>query len=127
MLNPFHLSFVVPDKEEAKRFYLDILGCSIGRDNPTWFDILFYGHQITIHQASDKMQAYQIDHFGPILSKKEWLSVLEVCKSNDIEFVANSLIKNEGTEDESGKFLIKDASGNTLEFKYYMKFELTVG
>ncbi|WP_444916442.1 VOC family protein [Microbulbifer sp. JMSA003] len=127
MLNPFHLSFVVPDKEEAKRFYLDILGCSIGRDNPTWFDILFYGHQITIHQASDKMPAYQIDHFGPILSKEEWLSVLEVCKSNDVEFVASSLIKNEGAEDESGKFLIKDPSGNTLEFKYYMNFERTVG
>ncbi|MCO1336781.1 hypothetical protein MO867_20855 [Microbulbifer sp. OS29] len=127
MLNPFHLSFVVPDKEEAKRFYLDILGCSIGRDNPTWFDILFYGHQITIHQASDKMQAFQIDHFGPILSKEEWLSVLKVCKLNDVEFAANSLIKNEGTEDESGKFLIKDPSGNTLEFKYYLDFERTVG
>ncbi|WP_444915870.1 VOC family protein [Microbulbifer sp. TRSA007] len=127
MLNPFHLSFVVPDKEEAKRFYLDILGCAIGRDNPTWFDILFYGHQITIHQASDKIPSYKIDHFGPILSKEEWLSVLEVCKSNDVEFVANSLIKNEGGEDESGKFLIKDPSGNTLEFKYYMEFEHTVG
>lgn len=127
MLKPFHLSFVVPDKEEAKYFYIDVLGCTIGRDNQTWFDILFYGHQITIHQASENMQAFQIDHFGPILSKEEWLSTLKICESNNVQFVANSFVKNEGAEDESGKFLIKDPGGNTLEFKYYLNFERTIG
>ena len=127
MLKPFHLSFVVPDKEEAKKFYTDILGCSIGRDNPTWFDIFFFGHQITIHQSTESMPAFKIDHFGPILSKGEWLSVQEVCKSNNVEFVAEGFVKNEGAADESGKFLISDPSGNILEFKYYLSFEQTVG
>jgi len=26
-MKPFHLSFVVPNKEESKRFYADVLGC----------------------------------------------------------------------------------------------------
>ena len=73
MILPFHLSFVVSDKEKAKVFYLEVLGCTLGRDNETWFDIMFFGHQITIHEANDKMKMANIDHFGPILTKQNWL------------------------------------------------------
>lgn len=127
MIHPFHLSFVVPNKMLAKRFYIDTLGCSLGRDNETWFDTLFFGHQLTIHQASEKMPAFKINHFGPILNKIQWLDVIKRCKNNDIEIILPATIKNKDKEDESGKFIIKDPSGNTLEFKYYENFSNTVG
>jgi len=107
LIHPFHLSFVVSDKQAAKYFYLNVLGCSLGRDNESWFDILFFGHQLTIHQSSLNMPAYTIDHFGPILNKENWLSVVERCEENDIDFVMKPTIKGQGGEAESGKFLIR--------------------
>lgn len=127
MLKPFHLSFVVPDKEAVKEFYLNVLGCTLGRDNETWFDIIFFGHQITIHQANDQVKAYKIDHFGPILDKAEWLELSEKLKSRNCEFAMAPVIKNQGHPDESGKFMVNDPGGNLLEFKYYLSYEKTAG
>jgi extradiol dioxygenase family protein len=127
MIRPFHLSFVVPNKELARQFYIDILGCSLGRDNKTWFDILFFGHQLTIHQESEKIPAFKINHFGPILDKKEWLYIVQQCENNEVETLMPPTIKNEDQSDESGKFIVKDLSGNILEFKYYLNFSKSVG
>ena len=127
MLRPFHLSFVVPDKQESKRFYLDVLGCSLGRDTESWYDILFFGHQLTIHQANDTMAAFTIDHFGAILSRDEWRSAVRRCEEHAVRFVLEPMVRNEGADDEYGKFVINDPSGNVLEMKYYANFEKTVG
>jgi len=127
MIRPFHLSFVVPNKEAARSFYIGVLGCSLGRDNETWFDILFFGHQLTIHQASETNPAFKINHFGPILNKKEWLDVIRKCEDNNVEVILSPKIKNKDKEDESGKFIVKDPSGNIIEFKYYSDFNKTVG
>lgn len=127
MQNLFHLSFVVPNKEEAKRFYVDTLGCEVGRDNDGWFDILFFGNQITIHQATDQMQSYVIDHFGPVLAKEEWQVIAQRLETAGVEYVAKPFVRTDSNGNESGKYLIKDPSGNTLEFKYYDNFEKTVG
>ena len=126
MVHAFHLSFVVPDKERARSFYIDTLGCSLGRDNKTWFDILFFGHQLTIHQASEKQPAFIINHFGPILTKDEWLEVVQKCKNDEIEIILAETITNEAKQDESGKLIVKDPSGNILEFKYYANFTKTL-
>lgn len=125
-MKPFHLSFVVPNLEQAKEFYTQVLQCSVGRDTGAWVDILFFGHQVTIHQESENMISRPIDHFGPILDKQTWLTTLERCKSNNIEFVMQSTIKNEGSDDESGKFIVLDPARNIIEFKFYNHFEKTV-
>jgi len=127
MTNPFHLSFVVPNKEVARSFYIGVLDCSLGRDNETWFDILFFGHQLTIHQASERNPAFQINHFGPILDKKEWLKVIQKCEHNNIEIILSPTIKNIEKENESGKFIVKDPCGNIIEFKYYANFNKAIG
>lgn len=130
MLKPFHLSFVVPNLELAKNFYIDILGCKIGRDaggdTGRWIDIIFFGHQITIHQENEFITAKAIDHFGPVLEKSEWESVAEKCKLNGIQFEMQPTIKDARTKTEAGKFLIKDPAGNLLEFKFYSDFAVTV-
>ena len=32
-MTPFHLSFLVRDLDETRRFYADVLGCEIGRSS----------------------------------------------------------------------------------------------
>jgi hypothetical protein len=54
-LAPFHLAFTVGDLDKAKSFYIDVLGCSLGRTDTRWVDFNLYGHQITAHlSACDK-------------------------------------------------------------------------
>ncbi|MFT7559492.1 MAG: extradiol dioxygenase family protein [Flavobacteriales bacterium] len=125
-MKPFHLSFVVPNLDDTKEFYTQVLGCTIGRDTGTWIDILFFVHQITIHQATLNMKAKAIDHFGPILEKETWLSTSERCKSKGVEFVMQPTLKNEGTNEESGKFIILDPAKNIVEFRFYNSFEKTM-
>jgi len=40
-MKPFHLSFVVKNKQESKRFYTNVLGCKTPRDTGAWFDVIF--------------------------------------------------------------------------------------
>ncbi|WP_413231449.1 VOC family protein [Microbulbifer variabilis] len=125
-IKPFHLSFVVPDLKKAREFYVNLLGCAVGRDTGEWIDVIFYGHQITIHQERDGIVAKPIDHFGPLLEKEQWGEVLALLKANSIPFVLEPLVKGENSENEAGKFVVKDPEGNLLEFKYYNNFADTV-
>ncbi|WP_444898391.1 VOC family protein [Microbulbifer sp. VAAC004] len=125
-IKPFHLSFVVPDLEKAREFYVNLLGCTVGRDTGEWIDVIFYGHQITIHQEKDGMVAKPIDHFGPLLEKKQWSEVLALLKDSSIPFVLEPLVRGEDSKNEAGKFVVKDPAGNLLEFKYYNNFSCTV-
>ena len=48
-LSPFHLAFPVNNIAETKKFFVDIIGCSIGRQSENWIDFDFFGHQISAH------------------------------------------------------------------------------
>ena len=121
MLMPFHLSYSVSDIDAVKLFYTQVLCCSLGRDNRRWFDVVFYGHQLTIHKKVQDDPLIKLDHFGPILDKIAWLNVIEQCKLHHVDFFLQPILKNKGKDNESGKFLIKDPAGNVLEFKFYHK------
>jgi len=38
----FHLSIPVADLLAGKRFYVDVLGATVGRENQEWLDILLW-------------------------------------------------------------------------------------
>lgn len=120
MIKPFHLSIVVADLDLTRAFYVNLLGCKVGRDKGQWIDILFFGHQMTLHQEREGIVAKPIDHFGPILGKGEWENIADIFSSNGISLEMQPLIKAEGTDAESGKFIVKDPAGNIIEFKYYL-------
>ena len=42
---PFHLAFAVTDIEATRTFYVEKLGCKIGRSAERWIDFDFFGHQ----------------------------------------------------------------------------------
>lgn len=121
MSNPFHLSFVVPELRLAEEFYVNFLGCKKGRDTGKWIDIIFFGHQLTLHQETEVMEAKSIDHFGVILEKTEWLSIVQKVEVETLPFVLSPNKKTNDDSSESGKFIIKDPAGNLIEFKFYKK------
>ncbi|MEX2962925.1 VOC family protein [Microbulbifer sp. TYP-18] len=127
MIKPFHLSMVVADLNKTKEFYVKTLGCEVGREAGTWIDILFFGHQITLHQEYEGSEAKAIDHFGPILEKNEWEAVLSKLAADNIFFELTPFVRGSGTDSEMGKYIVKDPAGNLIEFKYYNNFPLTIG
>ena len=127
MLNPFHFSFAVPDLDAAKAFYVDVLGCSLGRDHGTWVDVLFFGHQLTIHAGADAIQSGRLDHFGPILSKSDWQALADRLHARDVEFESPPELTGAGTAAETVKYLLRDPAGNLLEFKFYHDCSAVLG
>ena len=45
----FHLAFPVKDIEKTKTFYINTLGCKIGKSSENWLNLNFSGHQLSIH------------------------------------------------------------------------------
>jgi len=45
----FHLAFPVTNLQLARQFYVEVLGCRVGRESTSWIDFDFFGHQITAH------------------------------------------------------------------------------
>jgi extradiol dioxygenase family protein len=118
----FHLSIPVSDLAAAKRFYEGVLGASVGRQNEEWLDVLVWGHQITLHDRPDDVlpagkQGHR--HFGVILPWADWEREAARIARLGVSFVEAPAIKLAGTEDEHGKFYLRDPSGNLIEVKTY--------
>ena len=48
-IRPFHLAIPVTNLETAKKFYINLLDCKIGRSSNSWIDLNFFGHQLVLH------------------------------------------------------------------------------
>ena len=126
MTDIFHLSVWSDDLAKTKVFY-SALGCTVGRERDTWFDVDFFGHQVTIHQARQPQAPMDgvgpsrrtLDHFGVILGKAQWQALLQRLEGLNAEFRVRPKQSNVGQADEQGKFVVTDPDGVGLEFKYY--------
>ncbi|MGM0561711.1 MAG: VOC family protein [Pseudomonadota bacterium] len=128
-LPPFHLAFPVADLEQTRSFYVDVLGCSVGRESDRWIDFNFYGHQITAHlrpEETKAVSASEVDgksvpvrHFGAILDWEIWHELAEQLKAAGIDFVIEPYVRFPGEVGEQATMFFKDPSGNALEFKSF--------
>ena len=128
-LRPFHLAFPVLDLEEARDFYVNTLGCSIGRESDQWIDFNLYGHQIVAHLSPNEIQdvsrsqvdgdAVPVPHFGVILEKNEWQKLVDRLKTKGEDFLIEPRVRFEGKSGEQRTLFILDPSGNALEFKSF--------
>lgn len=125
----FHLAFAVNDIEETRTFYVDLLGCHVGREAEKWIDLNFYGHQISAHVKPEETglaSSNTVDgktvptrHFGIILGWDEWRAVADKLIAADANFIIEPYLRFEGEAGEQGTFFITDPSGNALEFKTF--------
>jgi extradiol dioxygenase family protein len=118
-----HLSVPVRDLDEAKHFYVEVLGCRPGRQRADWFDVWFYGMQLTLQFRPDEVRSADeqgVRHFGVALHDQR--SFEEVVRRLDAHHV-HWLTPPTTHEDAelSGKTNIKfaDPSGNVIEVKFY--------
>jgi uncharacterized protein len=129
---PFHLAFPVRDIESTRRFYVEQLGCSVGREAEHWIDLDFFGHQISAHVADREDAEHHNDvdgdavpvrHFGAVLPWPRWEALADRLKQHGVEFLIPPRIRFQGEPGEQGTFFIRDPSGNALEFKSFREPE----
>lgn len=124
----FHLSLPCVDIDITKKFYVDVLGATLGRANENWIDVNFYQHQITFTKAGNfdfNFKNYKFEknilpsfHFGVIVDVDTWGRLYSKL------FQENYQVTTEATflKDKIGEhlsFFIEDPNGYMLEFKNF--------
>ena len=119
----FHLAFPVHDLAAAKQFYVDGLGCDLGRESPTAVTFGLAGHQLVAHLTRDEIDRQKgiyPRHFGLVLTlEEEWQALADRTANQDLTFYQHPRLRFPGTRIEHRTFFLEDPSGNLLEFKYY--------
>ena len=119
----FHLAFPIHDIEAAKRFYVEGLGCTLGRESTHAVIFGLAGHQLVAHLVpglQSMQQGIYPRHFGLVfLSKARWQELADRAKAKELHFYQQPRVRYPGTRIEHHTFFIEDPSRNLLEFKYY--------
>lgn len=124
----FHLALPCINVDKTKKFYVDILGASIGRSAVKWADVNLYEHQITFTECGpfkfeSKNYSFNGDilpsfHFGIILDPMKWKEILERLESKKVETISEvKFLENKVGEHQS--FFVKDPNDYTVEFKCF--------
>ena len=129
METPFHLAFPVKNISSTKKFYRDVLGCKIGREDKKWVDFNFFGHQLSAHLRPDELKntkknavdgkSVPVRPFGAILDWEDWHTLSAKLKKINTEFVIEPYIRFKGEVGEQATMFFLDPSGNALEFKSF--------
>ena len=124
----FHLSIPVDDLDRAKAFYVDTLGCTVGREERGRFAINFFGHHIVAHlsprEARKEHGAIASDgdtaplrHFGVILPLVAWKEMERRLTSQNVEFTLSPRLSFAGKPAQQHIMMLPDGCGNIVEFK----------
>ncbi len=125
---PFHLAFPVTDLPATRAFFVDLLGCSVGRESDRWIDFDFFGHQITAHLvermpevATNPVDGKQVpsSHFGAVLEWERWHHLADKLRKAGLDFLIGPYIRFKGEVGEQATLFVRDPSGNGLEFKSF--------
>ena len=119
----FHVAFPIHDVEATTGFYVDGLGCTLGRSSKKAVTLGLAGHQLVGHLVPDEIQDQQgiySRHFGLIfLSLSEWQALADRAKAKGLRFYQQPRVRFPGTRIEHRTFFLEDPSHNLLEFKHY--------
>src|SRR6478609_8158040 len=119
----FHLAFPIHDIEATLRFYVDGLGCIVGRRSTQALTLGLAGHQLVGHLVKDErpiQKGIYPSHFGLVLlSLQEWQDVADRAKAKGLTFYQQPRVRFPGTRIEHRTFFLEDPSHNLLEFKHY--------
>jgi extradiol dioxygenase family protein len=125
----FHLAFPVNDLEATKRFYVDGLGCRLGRESTSAVTLELRGHQLVAQltrQTPEPQKGIYPRHFGLVfMSEKDWQATVDLAKASGLRFYQEPRRRYVGTRIEHATFFLEDPSHNLLEFKHY-KYESAI-
>ena len=118
-----HLSLPVDDLDAARTFYESVLGCRVGRVRERWFDVWFFGLQLTLALRPDEVRPVDDQgsrHFGVVLDDgPAFRSLVERIDDHGVAWIAAP--DRHDAAELSGKVGAKvaDPAGNVIELKYY--------
>lgn len=119
----FHLAFPVHDLEEAKKFYVGGLGCTLGRQSSRAMVMEFNHHQIVAQLTTESLpqqKGIYPRHFGLVFTDEtEWKELAERARTRGLKFYQRPRRRFPGTRLEHQTFFLEDPSHNLLEFKHY--------
>lgn len=119
----FHLAFPVFDLESTERFYVDGLGCEVGRRSSHALTLGLGGHQLVAHllkEPAAPQKGIYPRHFGLIFKTEEaWQALADRAREKGLKFYHEGRCRFPGTRLEHLTFFLEDPSGNLLEFKHY--------
>jgi hypothetical protein len=131
-MNPFHLAFPVTDLAAARRFYVETLGCGVGRESDRWIDFDFFGHQITAHVTDEPVRNagsnavdakdVPVPHFGVILEWDAFHGFAERLRAAGLTFIIEPYVRFAGEVGEQATMFFQDPSGNNIELKAFKDF-----
>lgn len=127
----FHLAFPVYNLAETKTFYVEGLGCQMGRESRHALILSLYGHQLVAHVAQEPLapqKGIYPRHFGLVFREKgEWDGLLERAKEKNLRFFEPPRQRFPGQLTEHFTFFLADPFDNLLEFKHYCHEEAIFG
>ncbi len=125
----FHLAAPIRNIEETRSFYVDLLGCTAGREAESWIDFDFFGHQLSFHVKPEELsnigsnavdgKEVPVRHFGAILEWDSWHDLANKLKKHGQTFIIEPYIRFKGETGEQATMFFLDPSGNALEFKAF--------
>lgn len=126
---PFHLAFPVSDIAATRAFYVDVLGCKVGRSAERWIDFDLGGHQLSAHLVDAQLARSEtnpvdgdnvpVRHFGLILEWRAWHELAERLRARGTRFLIEPHVRFKGEVGEQATLFLVDPSGNALEFKSF--------
>ena len=127
----FHLAFPTRDLEQTKAFYVEGLGCQLGRESPSSAILNLQGHQLVAHltQKDEPVQSgIYPRHFGLVFETEvEWETLLARAQEQELTFYQQPRRRFQGSVLEHRTFFLADPFGNLMEFKYYCNPEAIFG
>lgn len=119
----FHLSFPVENIADTKKFYVEGLGCTAGREGPSSLILNLQGHQLVAHvvpSGEEKQKGIYPRHFGITFdSSQAWEAFLANAQAKELTFYQKPKHRFKGERIEHRTFFLEDPFQNLLEFKHY--------
>ncbi|MDJ1185147.1 VOC family protein [Roseofilum casamattae] len=127
----FHLAFPVKNLPETKAFYVDGLGCQMGRESSHALILNLYGHQLVAHVTEGPLAVQKgiyPRHFGLVFpNKSDWDTLLQRAQEKALTFVQQPKRRFPEQLTEHYTFFLTDPFANFLEFKHYCHPEAIFG
>jgi len=118
-----HLAFPIKNIEETKRYYVEGLGCELGRESKVALTLNLAGHQIVAQitmEDLEKPKSIYPRHFGLVFTTKEdWQTMFSRAKEKGLSFYQEPRARFSGSRLEHHTFFLEDPAHNLLEFKHY--------
>lgn len=129
----FHLSIPAVDLETTVRWYVDTLGCRLGRSSRDAAILDLGGHQLVAQRVapgsvSESQPGIYPRHFGLVFDQyASWQALRERVRAAGLAFAVEPKCRFQGEPIEHHTFFLIDPAGNWLEFKHYSRSEAILG